>query len=193
MFTTLIAAIALSTAQPQAKLPGPDDYNPTGPVIRFTLESKKSFEITTDPKSSPRTVEHILDLVKRGFYDRQRFHRVESWVTQWGAPQSKNLPMDVKDPKTGKMVTNPVIANGESGKQLPFEESLVDYYRGVVGVASTGLQVGGDSQLFILKGDALRLFRSYAVVGKVTKGMDVVDGIKRGDRITKAQVLAKKK
>lgn len=192
MLTTLIAAIAVLPA-PQAKTPGPDDYKPSGPVIRFTLESKKSFEITTDPKSSPKTVEHIVNLVKKGVYDRQRFHRVESWVTQWGAPQSKDLPLDVKNPKTGKMETNPKIASGDTGIRLPFEMSDVDYYRGVVGVASDGLQNGGDCQLFILKRDYLRLYHSYAVVGKVTKGMDVVDGIKRGDRITRAQVLPKRK
>jgi len=51
------------------------------------------------------------------------------------------------------------------------------------------LQLPGDSQLFVLKKDALRLYRSYAVVGMVTKGMDVVGMIQRGDRIQKAIVL----
>ncbi len=192
MLTIAIAAIALLPTPVQTKLPSADDYKPTGPVIRWTLQSGKVFEITTDPKASPKTVAHILDLVKRKVYDRQRFHRVEYWVTQWGAPQSKDLPLDVKNPRTGKLETNPKIADGDTGIRLPFEMSDVDYYRGVVGVASDGLQNGGDSQLFILKKDWFRLYRSYAVVGKVTKGMDVVDAIKRGDRIKKAEVLAKK-
>ena len=144
--------------------------------------------ITTDPKNSPKTVQHILDLVQKGFYNQQRVHRVEQWVTQWGAPASKDQPFDIKG-LDGKMIPNPAVGDGGSGKDVPFEESLVDFYRGVVGVASTGLQVGGDSQLFILKKDWLRLFRSYAVVGKVTEGMSVVDAIKRGDRIVKVRVL----
>lgn len=171
-----------------AKQDTPEAYRPTGPKIEVTMQGGKSFVITTDPKSSPLTVAHILGLVKKGFYNRQRIHRVEYWVTQWGAPESKTLPLDVKGPD-GKLVTNDKVASGGSGKDVPFEMSHVDFYRGVVGVASTGLQVGGDSQLFILKKDWQRLFHSYAVVGKVTKGMDVVDGIKRGDRITRMRVV----
>ena len=168
--TAILAALVLATQTPA--------YAPTGPRIQFTMASGKAFVITTDPKSSPKTVAHILELVKKGFYNRQRVHRVEPWVTQWGDPLSKTAPM-----------TDKMMGEGGSGKDVPFEECLVDYTRGVVGVASTGLQVGGDSQLFVLKKDALRLFRSYAVVGLVTKGMDVVDGIKKGDRIRTASVL----
>jgi cyclophilin family peptidyl-prolyl cis-trans isomerase len=96
----------------------------------------------------------------------------------------------VKDPKTGQTRTNEKVASGGSGKDIPkFEPADVDYHRGVVGVASTGLQVPGDSQIFVLKRDALRLYKSYAVVGKVTEGMDVVGTIQRGDRIKSARVV----
>lgn len=188
MLNVLIASLAL---QGRA-LPADPPYTPSGPKIEVTMGGGGRFVITTDPKSSPRTVAHILALVGRGFYDRQRIHRVEYWVTQWGAPQSRDLPMNVKDPKTGQMVTNPKIAEGVSGKRLPFEESPIDFKRGVVGVASTGLQVGGDSQIFVIKQDRLYLYRSYAVVGKVTQGMDVVDRIKKGDRIKSMRVLPPK-
>lgn len=159
-------------------------YHPTGPVIQVTMEHGGSFDITTDPLTSPKTVEHILQLVRSGFYNGQRLHRVESWVTQWGAPESKTLPMMVKD-KNGKMVPNEKVGDGGSGKNIPVFEPApgVDFVRGMVGIASEGLQLPGDSQLFILKADAMRLYRSYAVVGKVTRGMDVVDKIKLGDRI----------
>lgn len=154
------------------------DFTPDGPKIRFTMQSGKSFVITTDLTGSPITVKHIIELTKKGFYDGIRVHRVEDWVTQWGDPLSKKAPMS--DPKMG---------DGGSGKDVPFEESKWDFHRGVVGIASEGLQRGGDSQLFVLKKPALRLYRSYAVVGKVTEGMDVVDGIKKGDRIKSARML----
>ena len=168
--------------------PDAAQFMPKGPRIEFTMASRKSFVITTDAKGSPKTVAHIIALVRKGFYDKQRVHRVESWVTQWGAPASRDQAFEIQS-KDGKMVPNPAVGDGGSGKDIAFEESLVDYHRGVVGIASTGLQVGGDSQLFILKKDTLRLFRSYAVVGKVTQGMATVDGIRRGDRIMKAKVL----
>jgi peptidylprolyl isomerase len=178
MFQTLLAVLVVGTQS---------GYQPSGPRIEFTMASGKSFEVTTDPAHSPNTVAHTLDLVKRGFYDRQRIHRVEYWVTQWGDPDSRTVePFLVKD-EDGKRVLNPKLGDGESGKQLPFEMSDVDFHRGVVGIASTGLQVGGDSQLFVIKQDRLYLWHSYAVLGKVTRGMDVVDAIRIGDRIRTAR------
>jgi cyclophilin family peptidyl-prolyl cis-trans isomerase len=189
MLTLFCAAVLMSPASFQ-KLPNANDYRPAGPKVVFTMANGRSFTITTDPKNSPKTVAHILGLVRKGFYDGQRVHRVEHWVTQWGAPASRNEPLDVKDPKTGKMKQNERVGDGGSGKDISkFEMSEVDYYRGVVGIASNGLQLPGDSQLFVLKKDTLRLYHSYAVVGKVTQGMSVVDAIKRGDRFRSARVV----
>lgn len=147
-------------------------YAPTGPKIEVKMASGGRFVITTDPKHSPKTVAHILDLSRKGFYDGIRIHRVEYWVTQWGDPQSKTKAMD--DPRMG---------DGDTGMRLPFEMCDVDFTRGVVGIASDGLQNGGDCQLFVIKKDRLYLYHSYAVVGKVTEGMSVVDRIRKGDRI----------
>lgn len=175
-----IACALLASAPVSGPLPagvGRADYSPSGPVIVVKVENRGTFEITTDPKNSPKTVARITELVRSGFYDRQRFHRVESWVIQWGAPASKTMPIDADE-----------VLSGGSGKQMPFEMCEVDFMRGVVGIASTGLQVGGDSQIFILKADYERLWHSYAVLGKVTKGMEVVDRITKGDRITSMKV-----
>lgn len=152
-------------------------YEPSGKVIVAEIAGRGQFEITTDPAHSPKSVKHILGLVGKKFYDRQRVHRVEYWVTQWGSPASRNKPLN-----------SDAVGDGGSGIRLPFEMCDVDFVRGVVGLASDGLQNGGDSQLFIIKQDRLYLWRSYCVVGKVTKGMNVVDKIAKGDRITKMWV-----
>src|SRR4051812_47090166 len=121
----MITAIALSLAlQQPAKM-----YIPTGPQIEVRMKGGKSFVITTDPKHSPKTVAHILKLVSQKFYDAQRVHRVEYWVTQWGSPASRNKPLD-----------SDAVGDGGSGTRLPFEMSDIDYTEGVVGVASDGLQ-----------------------------------------------------
>lgn len=171
MIASLIATLMLGQG-------AASDFQPTGPKIQVTMSDGSSFVITTDSSGSPKTVAHILGLVRRGFYDQQRVHRVESWVTQWGAPASRTKDLKLDE-----------VTGGGSGKDIPFEESKWDFRRGVVGVASTGLQVGGDSQLFILKQDALRLYRSYAVVGKVTSGMDTVGRILKGDRIRSMRIV----
>ena len=161
----LIAAIALSAAQ---------GYHPIGPMIEVELAGHRSFVITTDPQGAPQTTRAILRLVRAHFYDGQRIHRVESWVVQWGDPLSKTLPPG--DSRLG---------SSGSGHSLPFEDSGVNFTKGVVGIASTGTGVGGDSQLFVLTKDAVHLNHGYAVLGKVTRGMKVVEHIQAGDKIVR--------
>ncbi len=174
MLTTLLALSALQVSG----LNKPAEFKPVGPKLVVEMSNGKSFTITTNKTEAPMTVAHIANLVKRGFYDRQRIHRVEFWVTQWGAPASKTKPM-----------TDESVLGGGSGKDIKFEKSKWDFHRGVVGIASSGLQLGGDSQIFILKKDTFRLYSSYAVLGKVTSGMNVVDKIKKGDRIRRIRVV----
>lgn len=173
---TVLAVLAVGGAlSPQTST-----YQPTGPRIVVTLENRRTFTIATDPKSSPKTVAHILGLVRKRFYDGQRFHRVvPDFVIQWGAPASRDQDL-----------TSEAVGSGGSGKKdLPFEESKVSFRKGVVGVASEGKKKGGDSQLFVMIGDAPRLDGNYAVVGKVIQGQDVCDRVKVGDRILTMRVV----
>ena len=63
---------------------------PRGPVI-VVETTKGAFEFETYPNDAPKTVAHIVDLVKRGFYDGQRVHRaIPGFVIQWGDPQSRD-------------------------------------------------------------------------------------------------------
>ena len=62
-----------------------------GPIIVFETV-KGSFEIETYPNEAPKTVEHILALVKRNFYNGLRIHRFEpGFVVQWGDPQTRDM------------------------------------------------------------------------------------------------------
>jgi cyclophilin family peptidyl-prolyl cis-trans isomerase len=171
MITTLLATLIMA----------PTAYAPSGPKLVFTMASGKSFTITTDKKGSPKTVAHIISLVKKKFYDGIRFHRVENWVVQWGDPASK------------KGVDQPGMGSGGSGGSIPFESNPASFTRGVVGIASTGEKVGGDSQLFVVTKDSTFLNGNYAVAGKVTKGMDVIDKVQVGDQIKKVKVVETKK
>ncbi len=176
----LAHALSLLLAMQSAPAGQPQPYSPKGPQIRVTLESGKYFIIATDVQKSPKTALHIMKLVKDKFYDGQKIHRVEDWVIQWGDPKSRQ-GVDVEG-----------VGEGGSGKDIAFEESQVEFVRGIVGLASTGKKVGGDSQLFILTKDAVRLNGNYAVLGKVTIGMDVVDAIKKGDTVKKMVLLESK-
>src|SRR5439155_22825677 len=69
-------------------------------TVVFTLEKGGDITFEFFPADAPKHVENFLKLVKSGFYDGQRFHRVEpGFVVQVGCPQSKTLPMN--DSKMG--------------------------------------------------------------------------------------------
>ena len=53
---------------------------------------KGTFEIETYPVEAPKTVEHIVALAQRRFYNGLRVHRVEpGFVVQFGDPQSRDM------------------------------------------------------------------------------------------------------
>ena len=62
-----------------------------GPII--VLETAKgTIEIETYPEEAPKTVAHILALIKKGFYNGLRFHRAEpGFVIQIGDPQTRDM------------------------------------------------------------------------------------------------------
>jgi len=113
----------------------------------------------------PITVENFLKLTNGGFYDGLTFHRVEHWVVQGGDPKGNGSG---GPGWTIKLETHPDLKN----------------VRGAVAMARTAVPDSAGSQFYILKTDAPWLDGQYAVFGKVTDGMDVVDQLARGDKMT---------
>src|SRR5512139_1744718 len=81
------ARAAAPAAAPANAKKSPD----AGPVIVFET-AKGAFEIETYPTEAPKTVAHIVGLVRRNFYNGQRIHRVvPGFVVQFGDPQSRDM------------------------------------------------------------------------------------------------------
>ena len=149
------------------------------PTVVITME--KGGEITLEfwPKDAPKHVENFVALAKKGFYDGQRVHRVEpGFVVQFGDPQSKTLPMN--DPRMG---------TGDPGYKIKAEFNNRKFERGVLGMARSQDPDSGGSQVYIMLGPAPFLNGKYTAFGQVTKGLDVVDKIRVGDRITSIKVV----
>ena len=95
----LIAGQAKPPAKPAPAKPAPAKTTPApaatptpgaGPVV-VVETSKGTFEFETYPNEAPRTVEHMLNLVKKSFYNGLRFHRVEpGFVIQVGDPNTRD-------------------------------------------------------------------------------------------------------
>ncbi len=63
----------------------------TGAPVIVVETSQGTFAFETYPAEAPKTVAHVVALVRRGFYDGQRFHRaLAGFVIQWGDPRSRD-------------------------------------------------------------------------------------------------------
>lgn len=161
------------------------------PMVEVTVAKRGTITIELFQKDAPKTVAHILALVKSGFYNGMVFHRVvPDFVVQCGDPTSKKWSdADILAKDDGQGGTDG-LGSGGSGKTIPFETNSQTHEEGTLGIALSGPRTNtGDSQWFINLKPNHRLDGDYCVFGKVVKGMDVVKRIKRGDRITKMAVV----
>jgi peptidyl-prolyl cis-trans isomerase B (cyclophilin B) len=119
------------------------------------------FQITLDAKRAPKTGGSFKYLADKGFYDGLTFHRiVAGFVIQGGDP----------------------AGNGTGGPGYSVVEAPpnnLSYTKGVVAMAKTQDEKPGTSgsQFFVVTAEDAQLPPDYALLGKVTKGLDVVDKI----------------
>jgi cyclophilin family peptidyl-prolyl cis-trans isomerase len=145
-------------------------------VIRIAVEGRGDIYVKFHVKEAPKTTSHILKLVKAGFYDGQRFHKVER--------NPKPYLVALGDPQSRDDVDSPNIGQGNSGTSVAYEDSGFLNEEGAVGlIRSKDDRDSGDSQFYMLLSPAKFLDGDYTVFGKVVAGMDVLQKIKKGDRI----------
>lgn len=145
---------------------------PTVTDIRIVLHtSKGDIEGTLFASKVPMTVANFLNLASKGFYDGLTFHRViPNFMIQGGDPDG----------------------NGTGGPGYKFADefnrSLKHSKSGIFSMANAGPGTNG-SQFFITHVATPWLDGKHSVFGEVTKGMDVVNKIERGDKIAKIDIL----
>ena len=170
--TALLILVASSlTAAAQQKSPG------AGPIV--VLETAKgTIEVETYPEEAPKTVARIVELVKKNFYNGQRFHRAEpNFLVQVGDPVSRDVS---REAWWGRQGSGQAIGIAEITKKRK-------HVIGAVSMAHPGSDpTTADSQFFILKRAAPELDGHYTVFGRVLKGQDVVAKLQRGDILKRA-------
>jgi len=156
----------------------------TGPARAADLENTLYLdldygrvEIELRPDIAPNHVARVKELARQNFYDGIIFHRViDGFMAQTGDPTGTGM--------------------GGSGQKLKAEFSNAPFVRGTVGAARSRNPDSADSQWFICFTDCQFLNGKYTIWGVVSKGMEFVDMIKRGeppsnpDHIVKLQVAA---
>lgn len=156
---------------------------PAAPIV--VIETAKGvIEIETFPDEAPKSVAHFVDLAKRGFYRGQRFQWVVPGLVQAGDPLTRDL---TKQKEWGTGGSGPRLSNKPIGVA---ELSKRKFDRGIVGLAyrPTFRPETADSMFFILTGPNPVAQGKYAVLGKVIKGMEVVDKLKVLDVIKNVSV-----
>jgi peptidyl-prolyl cis-trans isomerase B (cyclophilin B) len=137
---------------------------PLDPTKTYTVTmdtSEGTFSFALDVKTSPNTTASFASLVKKGFFDGLTFHRiVPDFVIQGGDPNGDG-------------------SGGPGYTVVDVPPKDAKYTKGVVAMAKTQTEPPGTSgsQFFVVTADDAGLPPDYAILGKVTDGLDVVEKI----------------
>jgi peptidyl-prolyl cis-trans isomerase A (cyclophilin A)/peptidyl-prolyl cis-trans isomerase B (cyclophilin B) len=161
---TLLAGACVLPGVAGAQSPtAPPLTPPTAAAVRVTT-NMGSFVVELQADRAPLTVQNFLRYVNEGFYTNTLFHRVVgNFVVQGGGHDAATMKLKA---------THDYIVN-ESGNGLQNK-------RGSVGMARSGPAHSANSQFYVNLADNTELDPlptrwGYAVFGRVTEGMDVVD------------------
>ena len=121
---------------------------------------------------APKTVNNFVFLAREGFYDGVSFHRViDNFVIQGGDP-------------TGTGSGGPGYKFGD---EVDSRTNPLKHETGVLSMANAGPGTNG-SQFFITHSPQPHLDGKHTVFGRVTNGMDVVNRIRKGDKMLKVVI-----
>ena len=167
--------------------------------------------IDLDGTQAPLTAGNFLDLVRRGAYNGTAFHRVvrepQLFVVQGGDPLSaqpsvpavnwgqgswidpatnapRYIPLELKrkgdrEPRYGTVLEGPRIS----------AEMALPHHRRAVAMARSKDPDSASAQFYVALADLPELDGRYAVFGTVVEGMPVIDAIRQGDRLIRAEIV----
>jgi cyclophilin family peptidyl-prolyl cis-trans isomerase len=165
LFALPFAALLMAAAPPPAPsiaAPAEIAANPANHLF-LDLSNGGTVEMVLRPDLAPNHIQRIQTLVRQGFYNGLTFHRVvPGFMAQGGDPKG----------------------TGEGGSDLPdlkAEFTAVPFLRGTLGAARAESRDSANSQFFIMFAPRSSLDNNYTVMGRVVKGMDVVDRIEPGE------------
>jgi len=168
---TAAASLAASpTVQATAAVTGTQGTAGEARMIIETPKGKIVLKLFTDPSANvQKTIANFAQKANSGYFNGLTFHRVEDWVVQGGDP-------------TG---------TGSGGSTMPSEYNQIPFATGSLGVARRNdPALNNDSQFFIVKdgATAAALTGQYTNFGEVVEGMDVVNQLAVGDKMTSVRV-----
>lgn len=173
--TASVFALANITGAQDAPKPAEPTPAPSSKVVKVALEtSKGTIELELDAEKAPLSTANFVNYVKKGHYDGTIFHRViPNFMIQGGGFNSD---------MTQKATDAPIQNESKNG---------LKNVKGSIAMARTSAPNSATSQFFINVQDNANLDYpsfdgfGYAVFGKVSKGLDVVEAIKAVETTSK--------
>jgi len=140
---------------------------PNRTAILETTKGTIKFELYET--EAPITTKNFIDLTQKGFYNGLTFHRViRGFMIQGGCPKG----------------------DGTGGPGYSIRDEFhpkLKHTKGAVSMANAGPNTGG-SQFFITEAPQPHLDGKHSVFGQVKEGQNVVESIKKGDKIIKVTI-----
>lgn len=131
--------------------------------------AKGTIKFELKESEAPITTKNFIDLAQKGFYNGLYFHRViREFMIQGGCPKG----------------------DGTGGPGYSIRDEFhpkLKHTKGAVSMANAGPNSGG-SQFFITEAPQPHLDGKHSVFGQVTEGQNVVESIKKGDKILKVTI-----
>lgn len=166
-------------------------------TVVMTVKGNKQITIELDGNNAPISAGNFVDLVQRKFYDGLTFHRVvktpQPFVVQGGDPKGngtggyipagssaeRRIPLEIKP----SAPSAPIVYS-----QTITDVPLLQHKRGAIAMARSQSPDSASSQFYFTLADITFLDGNYAVFGRITQGLEAIDTIVQGDKITSARV-----
>ena len=177
LLTALVVALGAFPAVPtvaSAQAPKPAEpqkgHAHVTQTAEITMEKGGIIKIEFFADDAPKTVENFVTLAKKGFYNGLTFHRIEpNFVIQGGDPKGDGT--------------------GGPGYKIKAEFNKNKHDRGAVAMARSNDPDSAGSQFYIVLAPSNFLDGKYTVFGKVVSGMNIVDNVKKGDKMKSVTIM----
>jgi aminopeptidase YwaD len=164
--TALPPALAIKRRYPYQ--PAVNELANLPATAAITMEGGGVIQLELLRDQAPVTIARFAELARAGYYNNLTFHRVvPNFVIQGGSPGA-----------------NEYVG---AARYMRDEAGTESHTRGAVGISTRGRDTG-DAQIFIDLVDNPRLDHEYTVFARVVSGLDVVDRVLEGARMTSVTV-----
>ena len=170
--------------------------------IAFFKTSKGDFEVKLFGKENPVTVSNFLQNIDNSIYENKKFYKIINYpqlrfIHGGVNPENKfyivrnrslnkespYIPLEIKLQEEIKPRYNYQVKN-------PFEtENLVNTFEsGSIAMVKIGKNNSSSTEFFFVTNKIPELDGRYSVFGKIVKGLDVLEKIKKGEFIEIIQI-----